>query len=35
MSFYEGVLKVGENNDGSGFEFGFEELFWNEEWCGL
>ena len=35
MSFYEGVLKLGENNHRTAFEFRFEELFSNEEWCAL
>ena len=35
MSFYEGVLKLGENNHRTDFEFRFEELFSNEEWCAL
>ena len=29
MSFYEGVLKLGENNHRTAFEFRFEELFSN------
>lgn len=35
MSFYEGVLKLGENNHRTAFEFRFEELFSEEEWCAL
>ena len=35
MSFYEGVLKLGENNHRTAFEFRFEELFSKEEWCAL
>lgn len=35
MSFYERVLKLGENNHRTAFEFSFEELFSNEEWCAL
>ena len=35
MSFYERVLKLGENNHRTAFEFRFEELFSNEEWCAL
>ena len=35
MSFYERVLKLGENNHRTDFEFRFEELFSNEEWCAL
>lgn len=35
MSFYERVLKLGENNHRTDFEFRFEQLFSNEEWCAL
>ena len=35
MSFYERVLKLSENNHRTAFEFRFEELFSNEEWCAL
>lgn len=35
MSFYERVLKLSENNHRTAFEFRFEELFSEEEWCAL
>nr|WP_155966330.1 DUF1413 domain-containing protein [Staphylococcus epidermidis] len=35
MSFYERVLKLSENNHRTSFEFRFEELFSEEEWCAL
>ena len=35
MSFYERVLKLSENNHRTVFEFRFEELFSEEEWCAL